>query len=143
VLKNINKKKVIIICTGNSIRSQIAEGFFKKYKSNWEIESAGTNPKGLNLLAVYVMLEKGIDISDQKSKNIDQFINSKFDYVITVCDIAKENCPYFPGGATYIHWSFPDPDIFTGNEEDKINEFRKVRDEIEKKILHFINGGKE
>jgi len=141
--KNTNKKRVIIICTGNSIRSQIAEGFFKKYKKNWEVKSAGINPKGLNPLAVKVMMEKGIDISDQKSKNIAQFINSKFDYVITVCDNAKENCPYFPGGATYIHWSFPDPDIFTGNEEDKINEFRKVRDEIEKKILHFINGDKE
>jgi arsenate reductase (thioredoxin) len=141
--KNTNKKKVIIICTGNSIRSQIAEGFFKKYKSNWEVKSAGTNPKELNLLAVYVMLEKGIDISNQKSKNIDQFINSKFDYVITVCDSAKENCPYFPGGAIYIHWSFPDPDIFIVDEEDKINEFRKVRDAIEKKILSFIQDGKE
>jgi len=141
--KNINKKKIIIICTGNSIRSQIAEGFFKKYKNNWEVRSAGTNPKGLNLLAVYVMLEKGIDISDQKSKNLDQFINSKFDYVITVCDNTRENCPYFSGGAEYIHWSFPDPDIFIGNEEDRINEFRKVRDAIEKKILSFIQDDKE
>jgi len=136
--KNIDKKKIIIICTGNSIRSQIAEGFFKKYKDNWEVKSAGTNPKGLNILAVYVMLEKGIDISDQKSKNINQYIDSKFDYVITVCDNAKENCPYFPGGATYLHWSLPDPDIFIGNEEDRINEFRKVRDAIENKILNFL-----
>ena len=141
--KNIDKQKVIIICTGNSIRSQIAEGFFKKYRSNWEVKSAGTNPKGLNLLAVKVMFEKGIDISNQKSKNIDQFINSKFNYVITVCDNVKENCPYFSGGATYIHWSFPDPDNFTGNEEDKINEFRKVRDAIENKILNFIQDDKE
>ena len=138
MVKNIDKKKVIIICTGNSIRSQIAEGFFKKYKDNWEVKSAGTNPKGLNILAVYVMSEKGIDISDQKSKNINQYIDSKFDYVITVCDNAKENCPYFPGGATYLHWSFPDPDIFIGNEEDRINEFRKVRDAIENKILNFL-----
>ena len=138
MVKNIDKKRVIIICTGNSIRSQIAEGFFKKYKDNWEVKSAGTNPKGLNILAVYVMLEKGIDISGQKSKNINQYIDSKFDYVITVCDNAKENCPYFPGGATYLHWSFPDPDIFIGNEEDRINEFRKVRDAIENKILNFL-----
>ena len=138
MVKNIDKKKIIIICTGNSIRSQIAEGFFKKYKDNWEVRSAGTNPKGLNILAVYVMSEKGIDISGQKSKNINQYIDSKFDYVITVCDNAKENCPYFPGGATYLHWSFPDPDIFTGNEEDRINEFRKVRDAIENKILNFL-----
>ena len=138
MVKNIDKKKIIIICTGNSIRSQIAEGFFKKYKDNWEVKSAGTNPKGLNILAVYVMSEKGIDISDQKSKNINQYIDSKFDYVITVCDNAKENCPYFPGGATYLHWSLPDPDIFIGNEEDRINEFRKVRDAIENKILNFL-----
>ena len=138
MVKNIDKKRVIIICTGNSIRSQIAEGFFKKYKDNWEVKSAGTNPKGLNILAVYVMLEKGIDISDQKSKNINQYIDSKFDYAITVCDNAKENCPYFPGVATYLHWSLPDPDIFIGNEEDRINEFRKVRDAIENKILNFL-----
>ena len=75
--KNTNKKKVIIICTGNSIRSQIAEGFFKKYKKSWKVKSVGTNPKGLNLLAVYVMLEKGIDISNQKLKNLEQFINYK------------------------------------------------------------------
>ena len=141
--KNTNKKRIIIICTGNSIRSQIAEGFFKKYKMSWEVKSAGTNPKGLNPLAVYVMLEKGIDISKQKSKNIDQFINSKFDYVITVCDNAKENCPYFNGGVICIHWSFPDPGTFIGNEEDRINEFRKVRDAIEKKILRFIQDAKE
>ena len=141
--KNIDKKKVIIICMGNSIRSQIAEGFFKKYKSEWEVKSAGTNPKGLNPIAVKVMMEKGIDISDQKSKSLNQFINSKFDYVITVCDNAKENCPYFPGGSSYMHWSFPDPDIFTGNEEERISEFRKVRDEIENKILNFIKDSRE
>jgi arsenate reductase len=137
--KNIDKKKVIIICTGNSIRSQMAEGFFRKYKSNWEINSAGTNPKGLNPLSVKVMLEKGIDISSNKSKSINKFLGEKFDYIITVCDNAKENCPYFPGGAKYIHWSFSDPASTVGTEEERINVFRKVRDEIEKKILEFIN----
>lgn len=122
----------------NSIRSQIAEGFFKKYKGNWKIRSAGIKPKFFSPVAVYVMLEKGIDISNQKSKKVDQFINNKFDYVITLCDIAKENCPNFPAGAKYIHWSFSNPNDFVGNEDDRINEFRKVRDEIEKKILSFI-----
>ena len=143
MIKDINKKKIMIICTGNSIRSQIAEGFFKKYINNWEIKSAGINPQSVNPLAIKVMREKKIDISNQKSKNLDQFLNYKFDYIITVCDNARENCPYFPGGADYIHWSFPDPDIFIGNEEDKINEFRKVRDAIEKKILSFIQDIKE
>jgi len=138
MVKNIHHKKIIIICTGNSIRSQMAEGFFKKYRKNWIVKSAGISPKGLNPHSIKVMMEKGIDISKQKSKNLDQFINYKFDYVITVCDSAKENCPYFPGGATYIHWGFPDPGAFIGNEEDRINEFRKVRDAIENKILNFL-----
>jgi len=139
VVKNTSMKKVIIICTGNSVRSQMAEGFFKKYKSNWEIRSAGTNPQGLNPLSVKVMLEKGIDISGSKSKSINKFLGQKFDYIITVCDNAKENCPYFPGSAKYIHWSFSDPSSVSGSEEEKLNAFRKVRDEIEKKILEFIN----
>ncbi|MCL4417766.1 MAG: arsenate reductase ArsC [Actinobacteria bacterium] len=135
-------KKVIVICTGNSIRSQIAEGFFKKYKSSWEIESAGTNPKGLNPMAVKVMMEKGIDISDQKSKNLKQFINSKFDDVITVCDNARESCPLFPGKAKLIHWNFEDPAEAKGSIDEKLVVFRKVRDAIEEKILEFLKNDK-
>ena len=140
--KNINKKKIIIICTGNSIRSQIAEGFFKKYRSNWEIRSAGTNPKGLNPMAVKVMMEKGIDISDQKSKSLDQFINSKFDYVITVCDNARESCPLFPGKVKIIHWNFEDPAEVEGSIDEKLFAFRKVRDKIETRIKEFIENNK-
>lgn len=135
-------KKVIIICTGNSVRSQIAEGFFRKYRSSWEIESAGTNPKGLNPIAVKIMMEKGIDISDQKSKSLKQFINSKFDYVITVCDNARENCPLFPGKAKLIHWNFEDPAEVKGSIDKKLVAFRKVRDAIEEKILEFLKNDK-
>jgi arsenate reductase (thioredoxin) len=140
--KNINKKKIIVICTGNSIRSQIAEGFLKKYRNNWEIRSAGTNPKGLNPIAVMVMMEKGIDISGQKSKGIENFLGENFDYVITVCNNAKESCPLFPGKAKLIHWNFEDPADAGGSMNKKLFAFRKVRDKIEEKIKEFIENNK-
>ena len=140
--KNISKKRIIVICTGNSIRSQIAEGFLKKYRSTWEIRSAGTNPIGLNPITVNVMMEKGIDISNQKSKSLDQFKNSKFDYVITVCDNAKESCPLFPGNAKLIHWNFEDPADAEGGMNKKLFAFRKVRDKIEEKVIEFIENNK-
>jgi len=140
--KNINKKKIIVICTGNSIRSQIAEGFLKKYRSNWEIRSAGTNPKGLNPITVDVMMEKGIDISDQKSKGVENFLGENFDYVITVCNNAKESCPLFPGKAKLIHWNFEDPAEVEGGMNEKLFAFRKVRDQIEEKVIEFIKNNK-
>jgi arsenate reductase (thioredoxin) len=140
--KNINKKKIIVICTGNSIRSQIAEGFFKKYRNNWEIRSAGTNPKGLNPIAVMVMMEKGIDISGQKSKRVENFLGENFDYVITVCNNAKESCPLFPGKAKLIHWNFEDPAEVEGSMNKKLFVFRKVRDKIEEKVIEFIENNK-
>jgi len=135
-------KKVLFLCTGNSCRSQMAEGFMKKFRNTWKVESAGINPKGLNPLSVAVMMEKGVDISKQKSKNVNDFVNNRFDYVITVCDDAKEKCPYFPGGTNYIHWSFEDPDLFKGSLNGKINKFRKIRDEIENKITDFLKSEK-
>ena len=140
--KNINKKKIIVICTGNSIRSQIAEGFLKKYRSNWEIRSAGTSPKGLNPITVNVMMEKGIDISDQKSKGVENFLGENFDYVITVCNNAKESCPLFPGKAKLIHWNFEDPAEVGGSTDEKLFAFRKVRDQIEEKVKGFIENNK-
>ena len=130
--------KILIICTGNSCRSQIAEGFFKHYKKDWEIYSAGISPKGLNSLAIDVMLENGIDISNQTSDRIDKYINSKFDYVITVCDKAKETCPVFTNAKTSLHWGFADPDDTIGSYEEKINKFRDVRNQIEEKITQFL-----
>jgi arsenate reductase len=131
-------KKILVICTGNSARSQMAEGFFKHYKKDWKTYSAGIEPKGLNSLAVEAMSEKGIDISDYKSKHIELFIDRTFDYVITVCDNAKESCPVFPGEAEYIHWNFEDPAAATGTDEEKLEAFRKIRDQIQTKILAFI-----
>jgi arsenate reductase len=131
-------KKILVICTGNSARSQMAEGFLKHYKKDWEIYSAGTKPTCLNPLAIEVMSEKGIDISVYKSKHINLFLNKKFDYVITVCDNAKESCPTFPGNAKYIHWSLKDPAAAEGTKEEKLIAFRKTRDEINNKVLEFI-----
>ncbi len=130
--------KVLVVCTGNSARSQMAEGFLKYYKENWEIYSAGTEPRDLNPLAVEVMAEKGIDISAYKSKHIDLFIGKIFDYVITVCDNARESCPVFPGKTEYIHWSLEDPAAVPGLKDEKLKAFRNIRDQIQVKILAFI-----
>ncbi|MCI0603984.1 arsenate reductase ArsC [bacterium] len=124
------KKRILILCTGNSARSQIAEGLFRaKASDRVEVQSAGTKPKGLNPLAVQVMNEIGIDISHHRSKDVAEFENEKFDLVLTVCDNAKESCPVFPGART-IHWSTQDP--------EDIDSFREVRDTFNKKIEHFL-----
>ncbi len=129
------KKKVLFICTHNSARSQMAEGLLNHlYGSIYEAYSAGTSPSGVNPFAVKVLKEIGIDISKNKSKSIKEFEGMKFDLVVTVCDSAKEECPYFPGGKEYIHKSFPDPSAYKGSEEEKLEFFRKVRDEIKKWI---------
>lgn len=141
--ENLKNKKVLILCTGNSCRSQMAEGFLKKYKRNWVVESAGITPVGLNPLAVKVMSEKGIDISNQKSKSVEKFLKRNFDYVITVCDNARESCPLFPGKARYIHWNIEDPASVNGKTEDRLKKFREVRDNIERYILDFLEGIKD
>ncbi|MBM3700778.1 MAG: arsenate reductase ArsC [Actinobacteria bacterium] len=130
--------KILVICTGNSARSQMAEGFLKHYKKEWEIYSAGIKPAGLNPLAVEAMSEKGIDISNYKSKHLDTFLKKQFDYIITVCDNAKESCPVFPGNARYLHWSLKDPAAVEGTKEEKLAAFKKTRDEIQEKVLKFI-----
>jgi arsenate reductase len=130
--------RILVICIGNSARSQMAEGLLKHYKKDWEVYSAGIEPKGLNPLAVEAMSEKGIDISGYKSKHIDLFLNRKFDYIITVCDNAKESCPVFPGNARYLHWSLKDPAAAKGTKEEKLAAFRKIRDKIQNKVLEFI-----
>jgi arsenate reductase (thioredoxin) len=135
----LNKKKVLFLCTGNSCRSQIAEGFLRHLASeDFEAFSAGTKPSRLNPLAVKVMEEKGVDISGQYSQSIDEFLNESLDYIITVCDHAKETCPVFPGTAERIHWSFRDPADAKGSEEEKMTVFREIRDSIEKNIKNFI-----
>ncbi len=134
-----HKPKVLILCTGNSARSQMAEGFLNQIGSGrFEAYSAGVEPKGLNPLAIKVMREIQIDISHHKSKSLELYINDKFDFVITVCDSANEKCPVFPGDYKRIHWSFDDPAGPGGDEEIKLVVFRRVRDEIKDRVSAWV-----
>jgi arsenate reductase (thioredoxin) len=131
-----NKKRVLFLCTGNSARSQMAEGLLRKMGGErFDVCSAGTHPKGLHPRSIEVMSELGIDISKQLSKDVSIFSNEKFDYVITVCDRAKQHCPVFPG-AEPIHWGFDDPADVTGDKQVVV--FRRVRDEIQQRIRLFV-----
>ena len=129
------KKKVLILCTGNSCRSQMAEGVLRHYGSGrYEVFSAGTKPSRVNPVAIQVMKEIGIDISGHRSKHVDEFKGQTFDYVITVCDNAKESCPFFSGYTKRLHWEFPDPPHDQQITKSVIEEFRKVRDMIHEKF---------
>jgi len=122
---------LLVLCTGNSCRSQMAEGWLRHFLGeDVRIESAGIEAHGLNPQAVAAMAEVGIDISSQTSNRIDDFDGESFDYVITVCDNARENCPFFPGAGRTIHHSFPDPADATGSEEEIAATFARVRDQI-------------
>ncbi|ODS41340.1 ArsC family transcriptional regulator [Candidatus Altiarchaeales archaeon WOR_SM1_SCG] len=125
------KKKVLFICIHNSARSQIAEGLLRSMYGNfYEVYSAGTQATKVNPYAVAVMKEIGIDISKQDSKSVNEFTGIKFDCIVTVCDNAKETCPFFPGGNEYIHKRFDDPSEFNGTGDEITGGFRRVRDEI-------------
>lgn len=140
----MDKKRVLFICTHNSARSQMAEGIMNAlYGDKFQAFSAGTNPSKVNPLAIEVLKEIGIDISYHRSKSIDEFKGETFDYVVTVCDNAKENCPYFPGGKKYVHRGFMDPASVEGTYEEKLSAFRKVRDEILNWIKEFFIENKE
>jgi len=129
------KKKVLILCTGNSARSQMAEGLLRHDAGErFEAKSAGVAPTKVRPEAIEVMREIGIDISGQRSKSVDEFTAEEFDYVITVCDNANEQCPVFPGKAERIHWSFEDPAAVTGDAETKLAVFRRVRNQIRVKL---------
>jgi len=133
-------KKILVLCTGNSCRSQMAEGYLRKFgKEDVEVYSAGIEIHGLNPLAVNVMAEDGLDISVHTSNHVDEYANMVFDYIITVCDHARENCPYIPGKAIRLHQNFPDPANASGSEEEIMEEFRKVRDMIRHYTLGFIH----
>lgn len=125
------RKKVLFVCTHNSARSQMAEGLLNSlYGDRYQACSAGTEPSVLNLYAIQVMAEIGIDISKNRSKSINEFMKEKFDYVITVCDHANETCPFFPGGMKRLHRGFEDPASFKGIEADTLFVFRRIRNEI-------------
>ena len=133
-------KKILVLCTGNSCRSQIAEGYLRIFAGDRaEVYSAGIEAHGLNPRAVQTMLEDGVDISQHKSKTIEKLDNMIFDYVITVCDNALERCPIFPGTAKKFHQDFPDPAKAKGTEAEIMSEFSSVRDQIRKYSEEFVN----
>lgn len=129
------KQRILILCTGNSARSQMAEGILRALAGDeYAVFSAGSQPSVVNPLAIAAMDERGIDIRSHRSKHLNEFLQQPFDYVLTVCDNAAEACPIFPGKAERIHWSFPDPAAVAGDDETKLANFRSVRDDIE---AHF------
>ena len=135
------KPRVLFVCTHNSARSQMAEGFLRHLDGNAvEAASAGTEPGALHPLAVEVMSEAGVDISGQRAKSVDDFVQQRFDYVITVCDDAREACPFFPGAARRLHWSLPDPSAASGNREERLSVFRAVRDGIKARVMEIVSG---
>jgi arsenate reductase (thioredoxin) len=133
-----DKQRVLILCTGNSARSQMAEGLLRHDGGGkFEVESAGVEPSHVRPQAIEAMREVGIDISGHRSKSVEEFAGQEFDYVITVCDNAKEQCPVFPGKTRRIHWSFDDPAAAEGDEAERLAVFRRVRDEIRGRLREF------
>ncbi|GAA5086485.1 arsenate reductase ArsC [Chryseobacterium ginsengisoli] len=133
------KKKILVLCTGNSCRSQIAEGYLRYFaQEKAEIYSAGIETHGVNPKAIKTMTEDGIDISHHTSNNIDEYRDINFEFVITVCDHAKENCPYFPTKAERFHHNFQDPAKVVGTDEQINEEFKNVRDQIKDYCERFI-----
>src|SRR5881296_1608579 len=133
-----DKKRVLILCTGNSARSQMAEGLLRHDAGNrFEVSSAGTKPSTVRPEAVAVMKELGIDISNQRSKSVDEFAHERFDYVLTVCDHARETCPIYPGHTKRIHHTFEDPASAQGSEAQRLAMFREIRNQIRSYLRHF------
>ncbi len=132
-------KKILVLCTGNSCRSQIAHGYLRHFAGDKAaVYSAGVETHGVNPRAIQIMKDDGIDISNHTSNNVDEYIGIDFDYVITVCDNAKERCPVFPSKAEKIHYNFPDPAKATGSEEEIMKEFCRVRDMVKEFCEGFV-----
>lgn len=135
----MEKKKILVLCTGNSCRSQIAEGYLRHFAGDKaDVYSAGIETHGVNPRAIATMKEDGIDISAHTSNNIDEYKDIEFDFLITVCDHAKENCPYFPTDAQKFHENFPDPAKAIGTESEIMNKFREVREMIKDYCRKFV-----
>ena len=135
-----DRKRVLILCTGNSARSQMAEGILRHMAGDdFGVASAGVAPSHVRPEAIKVMGELGIDISGHHSKSVEEFAGQEFDYVITVCDNANEQCPVFPGKTERIHWSFEDPAAVQGSEGERLAAFRRIRDQIHGRIMVFLN----
>jgi arsenate reductase len=135
----VAKKRVLVLCTGNSARSQMGEGLFRAEGGDGhEVFSAGTRPGIVRPEAIAVMKEIGVDISRHRSKSVDEFAGQTFDYVVTVCDNARDNCPVFPAGTERIHWSLEDPAAVEGDEAERMAAFRQVRDQIHERVKAFF-----
>lgn len=131
--------RVIFVCTGNSARSQLAEAILRREGGpDFEVVSAGVSPRGVHPLTIRTLAEIGLDISDARSKSITEFLDQPFDFVVTVCDRARESCPVFPGAATSMHWGFDDPAEAEGTEAERLAVFRRVMTEISGRIRTFI-----
>ncbi|MEM2904685.1 MAG: arsenate reductase ArsC [Candidatus Bathyarchaeia archaeon] len=136
------KRRVLFICVHNSARSQMAEGFLRHlYGDRFEAYSAGVAPSRVNPYAVKAMAEVGIDISSYRSKSLREFLGGKVDVAVTVCDEAKEACPFFPGASKQLHWGFPDPSEAKGSEEEVLEIFRRVRDAIKEALTRAVEKG--
>jgi len=134
----VNPQKILVLCTGNSCRSQLAEGYLRLFCANYaQVWSAGIETHGVNPKAVAVMKEDGVDISDQTSNNVDEYRNIAFDFVITVCDNALERCPVFPSSAEKFHHNFMDPAKAKGSDDEIMDKFRLVRDQIKAYCKQF------
>lgn len=133
-------KNILVLCTGNSCRSQIAHGYLEHFTDGLKVKvySAGVETHGVNPRAIAVMQEDGIDISHHTSNNVDEYVDIPFDFVLTVCDNARERCPYFPTHAQKVHYNFPDPAKATGTEEEIMHRFREVRDMIKVYCRQFV-----
>lgn len=135
------RRRVLVLCTGNSARSQMAEGLLRSLASDRvEALSAGARPSAVNPMAIRAMDELGIDIRSQRSKHLREFLDLEVDDVITVCDDAAESCPTFPGSARRTHWSLPDPAAGEGEEEERLDAFRAVRDELQRRLSDWLVG---
>ena len=133
------KKKVLVLCTANSCRSQMAHGYLQHFGNNMiDVYSAGIDTQGVNPHAVVVMKEDGVSISHHTSNHVDEYKDLEFDFVLTVCDNARENCPYIPARIRNIHYDFPDPAKAKGSEQEVLNQFRMVRDMIKKYSREFV-----
>ncbi len=137
--KQYVRPRVLFVCTHNSARSQMAEGYLRRFGGDAvKAISAGTEPGELHPLAIAVMAEEGIDISGQQAKSVDDFVKQRLDYVITVCDDANEACPFFPNAANRLHWSFPKPSAVEGTLEERLAFFREVRDGIRVRVRELL-----
>ncbi|MGB7762676.1 MAG: arsenate reductase ArsC [Bryobacteraceae bacterium] len=135
----MKRMRVLVLCTGNSARSQMGEGLFREEGGGgYDVSSAGTTPSQVRPEAIAVMREIGIDISRNRSKSVDEFAGQAFNFVVTVCDSARDSCPAFPGATERIHWSLEDPAAVQGTEEERLAAFRQTRDQLRERVRTFL-----